>query len=702
MFRRAKGKIDVVFVTKRLSDSTTSSSSSGKVATRGSLMNTPVALKQIESRLKLHAALSAALLCILLPPASFAGGADVSTDEIYSDSVTVLTEDGQPLDIDGDGNADLAVASNRAGAVQSSRYYLGNGDGTFSQTPVLLTDGRSAVIIGTDLNGDGRIDLVQARRDLTDIFYLGDGAGGIGAGIELAAGDTNRSLSIAVGDLDGDGDLDLVVGNGSAGGGTTSPQVNRFYLNQFVETGTVSFIAGDIAADADITRSIALADIDGDGKLDVIVGNDQFTPDSNRIYLNQFAAGSVPVGFAAGFDFGPTTDLTTHILIGDLNNNGKPDIVVVNAASGPSSGVNRFFLNNSTSGIINLSAATDVSADADRSNGGVLADFNGDGYLDLAVANFLANDPSQTSRNRLYLNQFPVTGTVSFGPGLDISTDEYESHDLGAVDLNGDGLLDIVVGNRDLSRVSGRDRRYLNNGNPDDPFANVVPVIDAQVTGLETDEITDLTIVIDDVAVTDPDNVFPVDFTLTVQAGTNYAVTDNTITPEAGFVGLLTVPVIVNDGTDDSAAFDLTVKVGNTPPSFTSTAVVDATEGEVYSYAITASDADGDPLTITATPATTLPAWLTLVDNGDGTATLSGTPAAGDVGNHDVSLEVSDGTDSATQEFTIAVEAAAAPPPPPPPPPAPPPRRGGGGSFELFSLLALVGFGLLARRRRLT
>ncbi len=142
--------------------------------------------------------------------------------------------------------------------------------------------------------------------------------------------------------------------------------------------------------------------------------------------------------------------------------------------------------------------------------------------------------------------------------------------------------------------------------------------------------------------------------------------------------------------------------VVNSPPSFTSTAVVDATEGEVYSYAITASDADGDPLTITATPATTLPAWLTLVDNGDGTATLSGTPAAGDVGNHDVSLEVSDGTDSATQEFTIAVEAAAAPPPPPPPPPAPPPRRGGGGSFELFSLLALVGFGLLARRRRLT
>ena len=53
--------------------------------------------------------------------------------------------------------------------------------------------------------------------------------------------------------------------------------------------------------------------------------------------------------------------------------------------------------------------------------------------------------------------------------------------------------------------------------------------------------------------------------------------------------------------------------------------------------------------------ATTLPAWLTLTDNGDGTATLSGTPTNAEVGTHNVVLEVSDGSLTDTQAFTITV-----------------------------------------------
>ena len=69
--------------------------------------------------------------------------------------------------------------------------------------------------------------------------------------------------------------------------------------------------------------------------------------------------------------------------------------------------------------------------------------------------------------------------------------------------------------------------------------------------------------------------------------------------------------------------FDLTVT--NQAPVFTSTAVTAAVESSAYSDSITTSDADaGDTRSITAP---TKPAWLTLSDNGDGTATLSGTPA---------------------------------------------------------------------------
>ncbi|OQY18304.1 MAG: hypothetical protein B6I35_13235, partial [Anaerolineaceae bacterium 4572_32.2] len=79
-----------------------------------------------------------------------------------------------------------------------------------------------------------------------------------------------------------------------------------------------------------------------------------------------------------------------------------------------------------------------------------------------------------------------------------------------------------------------------------------------------------------------------------------------------------------------------------------------ATEDIAYTYHITATDADaGDVLTITAP---ILPGWLALTDNGDGTATLSGTPDNGEVGEHGVELRVEDAASAAgTQAFTVTV-----------------------------------------------
>lgn len=734
-------------------------------------------------------ALSVVLAALVSGPA-LAGGGDVSTDEIYSDGITLRTWDGLPLDIDGDGATDLAVAANRLGPAGRSRYYLGNGDGTFG-TGIRLTVGQSSEIVAADIDGDTFIDLLQARRDDTTLLYLNDGAGAVQAPVAIST-DAFRTLSIAVGDLDNDGDLDIVTGNGRPGGsGANQPQRNRFYLSALAGV-TPTFVAADISTDEDDTRGIALADLDLDGDLDVIAGNDETTLGSNRVYLNQFVeSGNLTVSFAAGVDFGPADDQTSAILVGDLNNDNAPDIVAVNNTEpGASPGINRFFLNQSTVGSLVLANAADVSPDTDKSDGGALVDFDNDGDLDLVVSNALPSAEGESARTRLYLNQFieNANGTVTFAAGVDVSPDEQLSRDLDAADINGDTFPDIVVGNQDqVPLVSGRDRRYLNNG-PATLFANVVPVIDTQLNALETPEETDLAIVLADVTVTDGDNIFPDDFTLIVQSGTDYAVTGNTITPATDFTGELTVPVIVNDGTDDSAAFDLLVTVTgvndapifistpvleatadtpytydietvdpdsaslgitvltlpawltltdnmdgtatltgtpaegdigphdvslqvsdgtasttqdfaitvagvNAAPAFDSTPLTDATEDAVYTYDVTASDPDGGPLTITAP---TLPAWLTLTDYGDGTATLTGTPADGDVGDSDVVLRVSDGTDSADQTFTIAVAAAAPPPPPPPPPPS---GGGGGGSTSLLSMLGLLAMAAFRRRR---
>ncbi|MBB1287361.1 T9SS type A sorting domain-containing protein [Flavisolibacter sp. BT320] len=102
--------------------------------------------------------------------------------------------------------------------------------------------------------------------------------------------------------------------------------------------------------------------------------------------------------------------------------------------------------------------------------------------------------------------------------------------------------------------------------------------------------------------------------------------------------------------------------VVNTPPAFTSTPITTVDAGQLYTYNITVNDPDvpyGDQLDIITS---SLPSWLNLTDNGDGTATLSGTPTAADAGPHTIHLHAEDfyhhGNPShVEQEFSIEVVA---------------------------------------------
>lgn len=183
------------------------------------------------------------------------------------------------------------------------------------------------------------------------------------------------------------------------------------------------------------------------------------------------------------------------------------------------------------------------------------------------------------------------------------------------------------------------------------PVDTVTPVITAQDT-LQTMIGTALTIELDDLTVTDSDSTYPDDFTLTVQAGTNYTVSGATITPDAGFSGTLTVPVTVNDGDSDSAAFNLTVTVSdNASPEITSTAPTTATIATVYTYDAEATDADGDTLTWSLTGA---PSGM-VVDAATGVVTW--TPIS--VGDSTFTLVVSDGNGGTDEEEVTVTKSAA-------------------------------------------
>ncbi|MFP4394297.1 MAG: putative Ig domain-containing protein, partial [Anaerolineales bacterium] len=121
----------------------------------------------------------------------------------------------------------------------------------------------------------------------------------------------------------------------------------------------------------------------------------------------------------------------------------------------------------------------------------------------------------------------------------------------------------------------------------------------------------------------------------------------------------ITLRVTDADGLSDSQSFTIRVANVNDAPSFTTTGVVTALVDVRYTYEVVTEDPDlihGDALTVTAS---TLPGWLELVDHGDGTATLSGTPFNEDVdlGNYRVMLEVRDRAGALdTQTFTIEVK----------------------------------------------
>ena len=131
-----------------------------------------------------------------------------------------------------------------------------------------------------------------------------------------------------------------------------------------------------------------------------------------------------------------------------------------------------------------------------------------------------------------------------------------------------------------------------------------------------------------------------------------------TYTPEADFFGEDRFSYIIQNenGGQAQATVTITINSVNDAPVFTSTPGVGVAVEAEYSYAVETTDVDEDALAISAP---TLPSWLALTDNGDGTATLTGTPTASQAGDHAIILAVNDGNAAAEQSFTITVTAVA-------------------------------------------
>jgi hypothetical protein len=125
---------------------------------------------------------------------------------------------------------------------------------------------------------------------------------------------SETSANVSMGDLDGDGDLDLVLAKGRH-----DPLVDRVLLNN----GKGGFAASDLGPTADRTYAAALADVDVDGDLDVLTSND--TPDAKLDYLND-GKGKFTVAGKWGVPEGSTRNAS----VADLHGDGRIDVIAAN------------------------------------------------------------------------------------------------------------------------------------------------------------------------------------------------------------------------------------------------------------------------------------------------------------------------------------------------------------------------------------
>ena len=215
-------------------------------------------------------------------------------------------------DFNNDGKPDLAVAN-----LNSVSIVLGNGDGSF-QPPVSYTvPDYAASVTVADLNGDGKLDLAVPSSGGTVSILLGNGDGTFQPAVNYPAG--YAPASVAVGDFNGDGKLDLAVANF----GIPCCSGPRGSVAILLGNGDGTFQPPSHYAAGSNPLSIATADFNNDGKLDLAVSTD-------------YSGVQVLLGNGDG-TFQPAVRYNVpayaaSLAIADFNNDGKPDLAVADTA----------------------------------------------------------------------------------------------------------------------------------------------------------------------------------------------------------------------------------------------------------------------------------------------------------------------------------------------------------------------------------
>lgn len=360
---------------------------------------------------------------------SFAAAVDAVT--ATSPEAVVLT------DLDGDGKPDMVTANSSGSNISIFKNTSTNGTAVFAAKTDISGGTAPWGIAAGDLNSDGKPDIAitnLAASPKVSVF-LNTSTGGIisfAARVEFTAGSTPRGIEIN--DIDGDGKPDIVFTNN----GASSFSV----LQNTTSGGTVSFAPKVDFTTGSSPYNITARDIDGDGKTDIAVSN-QFS-NNISVFRNTSTVGTI--SFAAKADFS-TANNPRGIACGDIDGDGKTDIATGNFGSSNLS----VLRNTSTIGTIAFAPKVDFAlAPLAQTEQIAIGDLNGDGKPDIVVP-----DPYSGNLHVNVFRNTSVSGTVNFAARVFYSTGSFSGpKNIAIGDVDGDGRADMEVvctGNNKIS-----------------------------------------------------------------------------------------------------------------------------------------------------------------------------------------------------------------------------------------------------------
>jgi len=373
-------------------------------------------------------------------------------------------------DFNGDGKLDLVTIGN---SNQSIQVLLGNGDGTFQTSSLFASVVYSRAILAADLNGDGKTDIAalyscyngNCATGAVTLFY-GNGDGTFQTPPSYVTGGS-YPVATAIADLNGDGKPDVIVSNQCASNTCANGSVSVLLGNGdgTVQTGTAYPVGGQYPWGAVVN------DVNGDGIPDLIVANECAIASSCQNGSVSVLLGNGDGTFQPANTFASSGTYSLSVAVGDFNGDGKPDLVLANECPAYNScgtgGSVSILLGN---GDGTFQAAQSIATAGLYSLSVAVGDFNGDGKLDLAVADYCVDNTCQHGALAILLGN----GDGTFQPAVVYPSAGRYSLSLAIGDFNGDGKLDVATGDQCLTNSCSNSNVSIFLGNGDGTFQTAV------------------------------------------------------------------------------------------------------------------------------------------------------------------------------------------------------------------------------------